>query len=118
MNGSCLTCGREWTGHSEAHCARGCSHFTSDRAFDRHRAAPQSRDECYDPATLRNRSGAKVFEVIQRTHGPVFRFRRTDANPFTRKAAPSFPDADQMAPATYGTTESGESRPGSAKAVA
>ena len=70
--------------NAEAHCPMCCQHFTSDHAFDRHLAHPQSRDWCYDPSTLRDRLGRKVFKLVQRASGPTWTTRRDKPHPFAK----------------------------------
>ncbi len=81
MIGYCKTCGREWTGHSEAHCASCCAHFTSDDAFDAHLTHPGSDEDYYDPATLTRRDGSPRFKLVARKHGSAWMLNKPGRPP-------------------------------------
>jgi hypothetical protein len=87
MTGSCRDCGRKWTGHSEAHCPSCCAHFSSDRAFDKHLASPQSDASCFDPSTITRKDGSPYFVQVERSHGPVWMVRDDREHPFSATGA-------------------------------
>ena len=68
----CGTCHRSWTGHTQAHCASCCVHFSSDRAFDRHLAPPKANADCFDPASLTKSDGSPLFKIVEHVSGPVW----------------------------------------------
>jgi hypothetical protein len=76
----CQDCGRQWTGHAEAHCAGCHHHFTSDEGFDLHLAPPNSADDCYPPAGLKRKNGSPLLETVERKHGPAWRRARPSRN--------------------------------------
>lgn len=86
-NGYCPSCQRSWTGNSEAHCASCCNHFSSDRAFDKHLAPPQSDQTCFDPSTITRKDDSPYYVQIERSHGPVWMVRDDREHPFSTTGA-------------------------------
>lgn len=84
----CRDCHRTWTRHREAHCATCCAHFSSDSAFDAHLAPARSVDSCYDPASFVKKDGTDLFEIIERSHGPVWRVVELREHPFATSGKP------------------------------
>ncbi len=85
--GSCNDCGREWSGHTEAHCSVCCRHFTSDSAFDLHLAGPQSDDACYPPDSIEDRKGRPVLTLADRRGGETWKCHSDRPHPFASKQA-------------------------------
>ena len=63
--GLCPDCGMRWTGTSAAHCAGCCEHFTSTRAFDRHRVD----FTCLTPEELSRPGGNRKPRMMQTPRG-------------------------------------------------
>jgi hypothetical protein len=82
--GYCLDCGRKWSARGEAHCAMCCRHFSSDSAFDRHLAAPDADENCYDPATLTKKNGQPAFVLTERASGPMWMEWDEREHPFAK----------------------------------
>jgi hypothetical protein len=105
---TCPVCDRRWTGLSECHCTACHAHFSSDKTFDRHLAAPQSRDVCYDPGTLRDRHGRRVFKSVGKASGLVWMFKSDRPHFFAGKGAPAFSGLDGADFSGISTPESSE----------
>lgn len=65
--GSCIKCGRHWTGLAQAHCAAtGChQHFSTVANFDRHRPG----GHCQPPGDVHGRDGQPLLKPVVNRFG-------------------------------------------------
>lgn len=60
------SCGRHWTGMSQAHCGICHAHFSTVANFDRHKP---SYNGCGNPAEVRNRKGETILKLVEGPFG-------------------------------------------------
>lgn len=65
----CRSCDRQWSGVTQAHCARCHEHFSTANVFDLHWRGRGEERACVAPATILDTDGDPVVRQVQTKYG-------------------------------------------------